>query len=245
MPAPKPDNAHGSVLVLGASRGIGRAISARLLQDGYQVIGVARSIEQTPLDHPRFTPYALDLADMTALPDALKKLQRAQADIEHLICCAGRGHFGSLEEFSYQQIRSLMDLNFLSHAWAAKSFIPLMKQRGRGHLVFIGSEAALAGKKKGAIYCASKFALRGLAQALREECAGSGVGVTLINPGMVRTGFFNGLGIAPGEQDSQAILPEEVAAAVVWVLANRAGAVIDEINLSPLQHQIRFTADRK
>ncbi len=245
MSMAEPDKAHGSVLVLGASRGIGRAICARLLEDGYRVIGVARGMGQAPLDHPGFTPYTLDLGDMTTLPEGLKKLQRAQPGIEQLICCAGRGHFGSLEEFSYQQIRSLMDLNFLSHTWAAKTFLPSMKRRNRGQLVFIGSEAALAGKKKGAVYCASKFALRGLSQALREECAGSGIGVTLINPGMVRTGFFDGLSIAPGEQDTQAILPEEVAAAVAWVLAGRAGTVIDEINLSPLQHQIRFTADKK
>lgn len=245
MPRLKPDEAHGSALVLGASRGIGRAISERLLQDGYRVIGAARSMDRTPIDHPRFTPHVLDLADTATLPDELKRLQRAQPGIEQLICCAGRGHFGALEEFSYQQIRSLMDLNFLSHAYAAKTFLPLMKQRGQGHLVFIGSEAALVGKKRGAIYCASKFALRGLAQALREECAGSGVKVTLINPGMVRTGFFDGLEIAPGEQDDHAILPEEVAATVAWVLAGRAGTVIDEINLSPQQHQIKFAKQSK
>ncbi len=229
-----------TTLVLGASRGIGRAICQRLLASGHQVIGVARDFSASPLDHPAFTPVTLDLSRLDTLGKRFQDLQQAHPDITALVCCAGRGQFGSLEEFSHEQIRGLMELNFLSHACAARSFLPAMKRRRRGHLVFMGSEAALAGRQKGAIYCASKFALRGLAQALREECAGSGVHVSIVNPGMVKTGFFDGLDFAPGEQAHNYLLPEDVADAVQLILDAREGAVIEEINLSPLKKHVVF-----
>ena len=96
------------------------------------------------------------------------------------------------------------------------------------------------GSRKGAIYCASKFAVRGFTQALREECGNSNVRVCLINPGMVKTAFFEHLAFEPGEHESNFILPEDVAAAVSYVVGTRAQIVIDEINLSPLNKVIKF-----
>lgn len=229
-----------TTLVLGASRGIGRAICRRLLQSGHRVIGVARDFSASGLDHPAFTPALMDLARIDSLDAHFQALLQDHPAIDAVVCCAGRGRFGSLEEFSHAQIRALMELNFLSHACAARSFLPAMKRRRRGHLVFMGSEAALAGRRKGAVYCASKFALRGLAQALREECASSGVQVSIVNPGMVRTDFFEDLDFAPGEAAHNHLLPEDVAAAVQLILDSRAGSVIDEINLSPLKKHIVF-----
>ena len=115
-----------------------------------------------------------------------------------------------------------------------------MKQRGSGNIVFMGSEAALAGGKRGAVYSAAKFGLRGLAQALRQECAASGLRVSIINPGMVQTEFFNELDFRPGESSNNYILPDDVALAVQMILEARQGTVFDEINLSPQKKVIRF-----
>lgn len=227
-------------LVTGASSGIGRAICERLLEDGHTVAGIARDFSKFSKQHPDFHPVTLDLAALDALPDALGELSKRFASIDGLVCCAGRGQFGSLEEFSYDQIRALMDLNFTSQAYAARAFLPGMKQRHRGDIVFIGSEAALSGGRKGAIYSASKFALRGLAQALREECAKSGVRVSIINPGMVKTDFFKSLNFSHGEDTDNYVLPEDVAAAAAMILAARPGTVFDEINLSPLKKVVHF-----
>lgn len=231
-----------TILVTGASRGIGKAISQRLAAEGNAVIGLARDFSSFGPLPEGMSAEALDLADLGVLPGALKRLQRAHAGVDAIICNAGRGEFGSLEEFSYQQISALMNLNFVSHAYLLKAFLPAMKKnkRQRGDVVFIGSEAALAGARKGAVYCASKAALRGFAQALREECARSHIHVSIINPGMVRSDFFRGLSFAPGDAPENAILPEEVAETVAQVLAMRAGVVVDEINLSPLKKVIRF-----
>ena len=166
------------------------------------------------------------------------------------MCCACKVQFGSLEEFSYSQIQDLINLNFLSQAFITKAVIPLLKnksmknkglkKKGGGDIVFIGSESAISGCRKGAIYCASKFALRGFAQALREECSKSNVRVSIINPGMVKSAFFDDLDILPGDNDVNFIEPDDVAVAVSMVLSTREGTVFDEINLSPLKKVVQI-----
>jgi NADP-dependent 3-hydroxy acid dehydrogenase YdfG len=104
----------------------------------------------------------------------------------------------------------------------------------------MGSEASLQGKRMGSIYCASKFAVRGLAQALREECASCGIRVSLINPGMVLTDFFDTLSFSPGDDDNEHIKAEDIADVVCMLLNLRDGTVIDEVNISPQSKKIKF-----
>ncbi len=227
------------ILITGASSGIGRETCKRLLNDGHQVIGIARDFCKFPYDDDAFTPVTIDLEDVETLPKQLQALAKAESDIDAIICCAGRGQFGSLEEFSYEQIRSLIDLNFISQAFIARAFLPVLKQQQSGTLIFIGSEAALRGSRKGSIYCASKFALRGLAQALRDECSKSGVSVSIINPGMVKTDFFNELSFSHGDEEDNYLLPEDVADTIALIINARGSTVIDEINLSPLKNVVQ------
>lgn len=227
------------ILVTGASAGIGRAACERLLNDGHAVIGIARNFSQVSYGHPSFTPVSLDLAALESLPEQLQKISKAHPDIDAVICCAGRGQFGSLEEFSYDQIRSLIDLNFVSQAYVARAFMPTLKKQQSSTLIFIGSEAALKGSRKGSIYCATKFAVRGLAQALRDECSKSGVAVSIVNPGMVKTAFFDELDFTHGDEDDHYLLPEDVADAIALIINARNSVVLDEVNLSPLKHVVQ------
>ena len=227
-----------TVLISGASSGIGLAIAQTLTQAGDIVYGLGRDFGHAQCKGMH--AIELDLARLDTLGDSLGTLVKELPTIQALVCCAGRGEFGALEQFSYAQIRALMDLNFTSQAYLARALLPSMKRAGRGDIIFLGSEAALNGGRNGAIYSASKFALRGLAQALRDECAKSGVRVTIINPGMVKTGFFNKLDFAPGENEENFLLPEDVARAVTLILDSRPGTVFDEINLSPLKKVIQF-----
>lgn len=229
-----------TVLITGASSGIGAAIAHRLLREGCRVIGLARDFSQFKTSDGAFQPIEIDLADLKALPGKLKALEKKFPSIDVGILCAGRGQFGSLEEFSYAQISALMELNFTSQAYVVRALLPLLKRRKRGDLIFIGSEAALKGSRKGALYCASKFALRGFAQALREECAGSGVRVSIIHPGMVKTAFFDALNFEPGEGESHSIPAEDIAEIAALLLRLRQGTVIDEIHCTPLTKVIHF-----
>ncbi len=227
-----------TILLTGASSGIGLETTKELLAAGNDVIGIARDFSREKIEHPNFSAVSLDLSQLETLPQAFSTICRAHPKISALITCAGQGRFGSLETFSFEQIKNLMDLNFVSQAYLVKSLLPQFKQLKHSDIIFIGSEAALEGGKYGAIYCASKFALRGFAQSLRKECAKSGVRLTMINPGMVKTPFFEELDFEPGTEEENYIEANDVAQNILFVLKMRPETVIDEINLSPLKKVI-------
>jgi len=227
-------------LVTGASSGIGQSIAIRLLMGGHQVLGLARDFSHFPAGYPGFIHESIDFSDLTQTVEKLKMLVTKHQDIDGLVCCAGQGQFGSLEEFSHAQIQDLMNVNFVSQTFVVKSVLPYLKRKGRGDIIVVGSESALKGSRKGSIYCASKFALRGFTQALRDECGSAGVRVSLINPGMVRTGFFDDLAFAPGADESNFVTPEDIADLVEMIIQARLGTAFDEINLSPLKKVIDF-----
>ena len=229
------------LLITGASRGIGHAITDHLLREGAEVLAIGRNFHD-PIDSKagRLHTFEIDLGQLDSLPQRLKAIATEHPDIDGLICCAGFGRFGSLEEFSPHQIRDLIDLNLTSQILLTREFLPRIKALGEGNIVFIGSEAALAGGRRGAVYCATKFGLRGLAQSLREECSSSNIRVSIVNPGMVKTAFFDDLPFQPGEAEANYVLPEDVAEAVVMILSARPGTCFDEINLSPLKKVVQF-----
>ena len=228
------------LLVTGASHGIGAAIARRLLSQGHQVIGIGRNFSDWPRETPGLETVALDLSDLENLPHHLGEIVRSHPDLDGVILNAGYGRFGSLEEFSYQQIRETLDANLLQHLFIARALIPRMKRLGRGDIIILGSESALIGGKKGTLYSACKFALRGFAQSLRAECSGNGLRVCLINPGMVASGFFDDLEFEPGHAPENHLRAEDIADAVSMVLGAHPGTVFDEINLNPLKKVIKF-----
>jgi NADP-dependent 3-hydroxy acid dehydrogenase YdfG len=232
-------SAKRKMLLTGAGGGIGRSIASLLLSSDWRIVGVGRDPARPGFSQKEFSQATIDLSDLEHLPEQLRLLASEHEDIDSVVCAAGVGRFGSLEEFSYQQIRELIDINLTSQLYVVRAFLPLLKRRGRGDVVLIGSEAALAGGARGAVYSATKFALRGFCQSLRQESAAAGIRVTLINPGMVRTDFFDQLDFEPGEDLAHAIVPEDIAVAVKMVLSARAETVFDEINLSPLKKVVR------
>jgi len=228
-----------TILVTGASSGIGKVTTEKLLQQGHKVIGVSRNINRLSHDSDRFFGVEIDLSDLKKLPEQIKALEKHHSEIDAVIFSAGMGQFGSLEEFSYYQIELLLATNFTGQVFLAKGLISGLKQKSHSNLIFIGSEAALKGARKGTVYCASKFALRGFTQALREECSKNNVMVSLINPGMVKTTFFKPLSFEPGDASNQHLLAKDVADAVCYILNARPGIVIDEINLNPANKVVK------
>ncbi len=229
-----------TVLVTGASSGIGRAIARRLLAQGHRVIGMSRDCRRFSHPQPEFSCVELDMAELARIPPAAKRLQQDFPDLDAVVFAAGYGQFGSLEQFSFDQIERLMTVNFTAQAFLTRALLPKLKQKSHGNLIYIGSEAALKGSRNGSIYCASKFALRGFTQALRDECGKSSVRVSLINPGMVDTAFFDSLSFAPGKQPAQALQANDIADAVNYILQAGSHCVIDEINLNPPSKVIEF-----
>ncbi len=230
-----------NILLTGSSSGVGRAITEVLIEEGAVIIGLARDHEKFGLKHQNYLPYTVDLSNTKVLPSILKKILSENKKIDGFISNAGYGQFGSLENFSTEQIESFIRMNLVSHMISTRIILPHLKRSKTGNIVFLGSESALDGSKKGSIYCAAKFGLRGFAQAVRAEAAEKNVRVSIINPGMVRTPFFKELDFAPGDKDENAIEPKDIAKIVCDILKTRDGTVIDEINLSPLKKVINFT----
>lgn len=228
------------ILITGASSGIGAATAKKLLEKGHQVIGLARDFSKFQCKDAHFIPLEVDLSDLKELPHFLSSLAKKHSDIDALILNAAQGLFGCLEQFSYAQIQSNIHLNLTSQLFLTKAFIPQMKHSRRGTLIFMGSEAALQGKPQGSLYCSSKFALRGFVQSLRQECSKSNIRISLINPGPVKTPFFNEQNFIHGPQPENYCLPEEVAELIVLQLESRLGLVFEEINLSPLKKVIEY-----
>lgn len=231
------DKASQLIVITGASSGIGLAMSKVLLEQGYSVLGIARNFDQSSIEHKNFSTESLDMSDIDNLPSRMAEIVASiDIPVKALINNAGVGKMGFLEQLSVQDMRSLMDINFISHAIVTKAFLPMLKKQAQGDIVFTASEAALKGSRQGSIYCASKFAIRGFAQALRDECGKSGVRITVINPGAVRTAFFDDLHFEPGSAPENAIEPEDIAQMLLTVIEARPGTVFDEITLSPLNH---------
>ncbi len=230
-------------LVTGASSGIGLACAQRLLADGFHVVGASRRGDVPRLAGQAFTPLPIDLADLDAIEPALRKALDDRP-VDCLVHAAGAGLFGSIEQFSVAQIDASLRLNLASALVLSRALVPPMRRAGRGQLIFIGSEAALEAGRKGALYSAAKYGLRGFCRALREDCAAAGIRVSLINPGMVRSEFFDRLDFAPGAAAENAIEVDDVAVQVAQIIASRESIVIDEVTLSPRVKSIDFNKDR-
>lgn len=228
-----------TILIAGVSSGIGRAIAEKCLSKKYAIVGLAR-------DNTKFNPisknyqfYSIDFSEIDQLESQFKKIRKLHTHIDAIICCVGYGEFIELDQLSVKQMQHILQVNFLSQAILMKTFLSDFKKRKTGKYIVIGSECALSGYKKATLYCASKFALRGFTQALRQECAAAHVGVTLINPGLVDTPFFDKLNFMPAEGDSYAISADQIAKCVLHVLIENNNYVYEEINLQPMKRAVR------
>lgn len=218
----------GTILVTGGSRGIGASCLAQLQQAGFAVVAVSR----TPPTHPGVTFIPCDLSDKQAVA-ALGKHLWQLPPFAGIVLAAGYGRFGYLEQLAPAAIDRLMQVNFLAQAHLVKSLLPAMKRAGAGRIVWIGSEAGLKGARQGTAYCASKFAVRGFCQALRDEVRREGIHVSHVAPGLTRTEFYADLDFAPAAGDLYASQAAGVAHAVVQCLQAPRDCVWEEVVLQP------------
>jgi NAD(P)-dependent dehydrogenase (short-subunit alcohol dehydrogenase family) len=176
-----------SVLVTGASSGIGAATAARLAGRGFQVFGTSRRPERQSLPGVRFL--ALDARDPESVTKAVAQVLASVPRLDALVCNAGIGIFGSVEEVPIEAARELFETNFFGTLRMLRAVLPQMREARRGRIVIVGSLAGRAPIPFQAHYSASKGALDALALALHNELHGTGVRVALVEPGDIRTEF--------------------------------------------------------
>ena len=227
-------------LVTGSSSGIGYAITSKLLDLGAKVIGIARNHSRYKLENKNYITYNCDVGDHNKLEKLLKQILKNHPEINCLVSNAGYGDFGPLENFSILQINNFIATNLSSHLVITKFLLPHFKKKKQGDLIFMGSEAGLLGTKNGSLYCAAKFGLRGFTQALSKDVANKNIRVSIINPGMVRTDFFENLKFEPGIDKENVISIEDISSTVVYILNLSSNTIVDEINLAPSKKVIKF-----
>ena len=176
--------AGARVLLTGASGGIGGAIAARLGAAGARLVLSGRRGEVLDALAAQVGGRAL-VADL-AERDQVTALLEAAGELDVLIACAALPGSGWLERLDERTVDRALEVNLRAPIAMAHAVLPGMVARGRGQLVFIGSLSGRAPSAGASIYCASKFGLRGFALSLRAELAGSGVGVSIVEPGFVR-----------------------------------------------------------
>jgi 3-hydroxy acid dehydrogenase/malonic semialdehyde reductase len=231
-------------LITGSSSGIGKELVTHLLKSNHHVIGLARN-QQEPysgksIDTSHYYSYDIDFKELEQVTILSKKINKEHSDIDVIIINAGYGDFKELEQFSEVQIIDMFKVNIISPIFLIKQLLAQLKKGVNKKIIFIGSEAALNGSKKGSIYCATKFALRGFMQSLRQECKNKHIAVTLINPAMVKTNFYDKQKFTHGDAKENYINTSDITKIIDLIINLENNLSLDEINLTNMQKLIKF-----
>ena len=204
--------------VTGASSGIGRALALRLAGRGARVALVARNgdaLERLAAEIAAqggvALPLPCDVADAAAVERAAAAAVEQLGGVDLLVNNAGYGGHHRLLEWSIEDIDRMMRVNYLGAVHCTKALLPPMIERRRGWIVFMASIAGKIGMPDETAYCATKFAMIGLAEGLGIEVEEAGVHVLVVCPGAVRTPFFRAADLARmGPAAKRSIIEPEV-----------------------------------
>jgi short-subunit dehydrogenase len=213
-------------LVTGATSGIGWEIAVRLAREGASVVATGRDrTALAELARGGAHTVAADLAQRADVDRLADEAVEAFGRIDVLINNAGVGWAGSFDELPLDEADRLLQVNVGAPLRLARALLPPMQARGRGWIVNVASIAGHVGVRDEAVYSATKAALIAFSEALRQEVAPSGVGVTVLTPGVVRTTFFEQRGRPYERSFPRPVSPQRVAGALVRGLRHERAEV--------------------
>lgn len=181
--------------VTGGSKGLGLALVRALLAAGYRVAATSRSLADVTAaagaPSPRFLPVAMDPADGGSVDRAVAAVRAHFGGLDVIVNNAGYGQLGAVEEVSDSEARRNFDANVFGTLNVLRAALPILRERGSGHIFNIASIGGYVGGFSGfGVYCATKFAVAGLTESLFEDLQPLGIKVTLVYPGYFRTSFL-------------------------------------------------------
>ena len=209
------------VLVTGASSGIGRAAVPLFTRRG-AVLKLTGRNEAALAEAARESGAEFLAADLSKDADVDRLIDWAGGDIDVLVNNAGTGWAGPFVGMDDRAAENLVRVNLLTPIRLTSALLPGMIGRGRGQVVNVASIAGHVGVPLEAVYSATKWGLAGFTESLRDELTGTGVGVSLVSPGVVRTDFFERRGEPYDRSFPRPIAPESVARAIVAAAASGA-----------------------
>jgi short-subunit dehydrogenase len=177
-----------TVLITGASAGIGKATAIYLAQNGYHVYGAARRVEKMQdLLSYGIQPIALDVTDNKSISDCVEHIFKESGRIDILVNNAGFGSEGAIEDISMQDAKYQMEVNVFGAMRLIQLALPLMRQNQYGKIVNISSVGGKIALPLGGWYHASKFAMEALSDSLRMEVKQFGIDVIVVEPGGIQS----------------------------------------------------------
>lgn len=195
-------------LVTGSSSGIGYETSIALAKDGYHTFASMRNITKgenlkkiAENENLPISIIELDVDNEKSIIDAIKKIIEDTGRIDVLVNNAGYGQFGCTEDVSVDDFRKQFETNFFSVVRIIQEVAPIMREQNSGIIVNISSVAGRMGLPGSPAYISSKFALEGLGECLRYELGMFGIKTTLIEPGVIKTNFFDSMKIPESKKD--------------------------------------------
>uniref|UniRef100_A0A1A8NRP8 3-dehydrosphinganine reductase n=1 Tax=Nothobranchius pienaari TaxID=704102 RepID=A0A1A8NRP8_9TELE len=193
--SPKPLKLNGAhVVVTGGSSGIGKSIAMECYRQGAFITLVARDEEKLLRAKKDVEKFAINdkqvvlcvsvdvSSDYTQVENVIKQAQEKLGPVDMLVNCAGTALAGKFEEMEVERFKELMELNYLGSVYSSRAVITTMKERRMGRIVFVSSQAGQIGLFGYTAYSPSKFALRGLAEALQMEMKPYNIYVTMAFP---------------------------------------------------------------
>ncbi len=187
--APKPFGPRETILITGCSSGIGRATTLAAHASNHTVVATARrleSLDDLPEDIVRVR---LDVCDPESVRAAVTEATERTGGVTALVNNAGFGQSGPIECLTEEQIAHQFETNVYGPVRLIQAVLPQMRERHRGRIVNVSSAAGRFSTPFLGIYCASKFALEAVSDALRVEVAPFGVRVVVVEPGPIATNF--------------------------------------------------------
>jgi serine 3-dehydrogenase len=237
-----------TVLITGASAGIGASCARAFARAGARLVLAARRTErlQALAEELRAAHgteshlVALDVRDAAAVAAALGGLPSEWAEVDVLVNNAGLGRgMEKLQDGAPTDWDEMIDTNVKGLLYTTRAVVPGMVERGRGHIVNLGSVAGHEVYPGGAVYCATKHAVDAITRGLRMDLLGTGVRVSTVDPGMVETEFSVNRFRGDEERARRVyanmtpLTPDDIADAVLWCATRPPHVNIDEIILKP------------
>ncbi|MFI5685563.1 SDR family NAD(P)-dependent oxidoreductase [Streptomyces sp. NPDC051636] len=218
-----------TVLLTGVTGGIGGSLAAHLSTRGADLILTGRRREALEPLAERYGARTI-LADLADADDVLR-LAKEAAGTDILIANAALPSSGDVLDYTPAQIDRALAVNLRAPALLARLLAPDMVAAGLGHICFVGSLSGMAATKSSSMYAATKFGLRGFSLGFRQDLHGTGVGVSIVQPGFVRDlGMFANTG-SPAPGGVRTVSPEQVVKGVIRAIERD----VAEINVAPLE----------
>lgn len=181
-----------TIIITGASGGLAQEMVKLLPEDRLILLGRNQEkLEKLYANHPQTECIGINITDPSAVQQLVEELYQRYGQIDILVNNAGYGIFEAFDNISDQQVREMFEVNTFALMQLSRLIGAHMKAAGKGHIVNIVSMAGLVATAKSSLYSATKFAAIGFSNALRLELMPFGVHVTTVNPGPIRTTFFD------------------------------------------------------